>query len=167
RNDHFNCSTPNRFQFKNARLQLVRNADSVYLVGNLQLYSTSYGEPEKPMYITLAKVPQSVDSTLVVSDPKNADKTPVVDNASMLRRLDLLAYPNPFTHALQIAFSLEKDSKVRFTLLDLSGKIAYLEDMQMSRGRNIHTLQIDIPAGTYVLKLYAEGKAETTIVVKQ
>lgn len=167
RTDHFNRTTPNRFQFRNARLQLVRHADSTYLAGNLQLYSASYGEPEKPMYISLTKVLLPADSVLVVSEPKKAEKTAAAEYALATRKFDLLAYPNPFSHALQVAFSLEQEGKVRFVLSDLSGKTVYIEDQHELSGRNTRTLHVDIPAGTYVLKLYAEGKAETAIVVKQ
>jgi hypothetical protein len=47
--DHYNI-VPERLNFEKAILGLIHDKDSVYLTGNVQLYSPERKEPERPLY---------------------------------------------------------------------------------------------------------------------
>ena len=69
-------------------------------------------------------------------------------------------YPNPTNDVAHLVFNLEDNKNVRLEVIDLLGKVVYLEDMgQMSAG----TQQIDVDArsigaGLYIFNIHVEGE---------
>ena len=165
--DHYNIKAPNRLRFKNASLQLVSITDSVYLAGNIHLYSNTYNEPEKPMYVILTKLPSKL-SKVEKSDvfAKSKVNTPADLNIES-DVINLLAYPNPFRNSCNIAFNLEKDGVVTIKLADLSGRVLYHKKEQFSKGKHTSVLNTSLSTGSYILYLSANNKMEQTILIKQ
>ncbi len=73
------------------------------------------------------------------------------------------AYPNPFARSTTLGFALAEGGPVRLVVYDLLGReVARLADRPMAAGE--HTVTLDgarLPAGSYVVRLEAEGRVET------
>jgi len=55
RKDHYSPNNAVVYNFNSASLNLVQTKDSVYLAGNLEMFSPQRGEPSKPLFIALAR----------------------------------------------------------------------------------------------------------------
>ena len=158
--DHYSLETPIQYQFKNASLQVVKQKDSVYLAGNIQLWSVNRKEPEKPLFISLVKKSDGVRSISTL-----AAQSPEVKNAAIT---EFIVYPNPFAGSVQVNFSLEQDGNVGVNIADLSGRIVYSNtSKRLTAGKQSLTLQPVLPEGIYVLKLNCNGATKATLVIKQ
>lgn len=165
--DHYNQKSFNNFQFRNASLQLVQLKDSMYMAGNIQLYSRTYGEPEKPMYIALSRVSDKLrnldkSNTLAV----DKEKAPIGLNIDS-GNIDLQVYPNPIKNTCNVSFNLDKEGFVKIKLIDLSGRIVYDKRELIKKGKHLTVLNIALPTGTYILHLSTNDKSERTILIKQ
>ncbi|HLP06179.1 MAG TPA: T9SS type A sorting domain-containing protein, partial [Paludibacter sp.] len=166
RRDHYNQLVPNQFVFKNATLQLVQLSDSVYFAGNLQLYSSTNNEPEKPMYIVLTKVSELLkkDSPDVFSSQKKVKSSaePVE-----VANTELIVYPNPFKNSCNVTFNLDNEQSVTIKLIDMSGKVMCTQTGLFPKGKNTSLLDTPLPTGSYILCLTTQTKTERTILIKQ
>ena len=138
RKDHYSPDKAILYNFGNARLNLVQTKDSVFLAGNLEMFSPERGEPSKPLFIALSrKIPQ-------------------------VKNLVVKAYPNPFSNVLNVSFNLFESTTIEVQLITLSGKIVYRNPAGLLEA-GWYTLPIqvsNINAGTYFVKLlYANGSA--------
>ncbi|MBC7914877.1 MAG: SEL1-like repeat protein [Pyrinomonadaceae bacterium] len=147
--DHYSPDKKVQFEFKSANLQLINDADSIYITGNISLWATDRNEPEKPMSISLHK-----DAKLGVDEVKSRDE------------FNLLVYPNPFDNTLQFSFYLQKKNDVMISLIDLSGRVIYQEQKPFNQGANTHAISSDSPPGAYILKLSSGGRTRQVIVLK-
>jgi len=165
--DHYNIKVPNKLEFRNASLQLIQLTDSVYLAGNVQLYSSTYGEPEKPIYIVLSKAPGKL-SKVEKSNVFVNNKAKVPDNLNIdSGSIDLMVYPNPFKNTCSVSFNLIKDGQVIIKLVDLSGRVMYTTSELLHKGRHITKLNTELSTGSYILYLSTNDKTERTILLKQ
>lgn len=55
RTEHFYKDTVATYQFKEAKLQLLQTDESLFIIGNLNLYNIKERENERPMYLILDK----------------------------------------------------------------------------------------------------------------
>ncbi|MEO6524617.1 MAG: tetratricopeptide repeat protein [Mucilaginibacter sp.] len=162
RNDHYNARSPNDFEFRKAHLQMVKSADTVTILGTLQLYSTKLKEPEKPTFIMLIRSDNKGSYT--------ADTT--TNNTAATAKIDsvhFIAYPNPFTTALQYSYTLKSACNVRLIVSRLmDAAIVYqTSSQQLAAGEHTGTIPINSPPGTYVFTLSYGNKFKSTIVFKQ
>lgn len=74
--------------------------------------------------------------------------------------------PNPFKDNLELTFDLETAAKVRFDLVDMTGKILCTQEHERGDGTQSFSLQFGaIPAGTYFLHVViGEGKEVLKVV---
>ena len=169
RKDHYHPDKKILFEFKDAHLQLVKNSDSVYLAGNLQLYSIEHREPERPMYISLVRkeerkgIPISNKTEklqLREEVPVSVLPPPVISK--------FLAYPNPFEKNFTVSFTLLQESNVEAILTDMSGRIIFQEKwIKQAAGQITKDITVELPAGTYILKLNYQRQAIKTVLIKQ
>lgn len=78
----------------------------------------------------------------------------------------LTVYPNPFTGATEIKYSLEKNANVQVEIFDMVGKrVASLLNREMSTGNHSLTVTEDMlenKAGLYVVTLTVDGRKMST-----
>jgi len=159
RTDHYHPVTPVLWQFKKARLELVQNNDSVYLAGNLQLYSPKTKEPGKPLYISLVR-------------GKAGDNHETIKKSSLGEPngqiTDIIAFPNPFSDGLNLSFTLQNQCDVKVAVYDLLGNVVVQTSFnRLPSGRYTKPLTMNVAAGTYLVKVTCGESVVTTIVVKQ
>ncbi|MGX5819498.1 CBM96 family carbohydrate-binding protein [Chitinophaga lutea] len=79
------------------------------------------------------------------------------------------SYPNPFDETLYVAYSLKQESRVRLSLVDMSGKTAaVLKDERQSAGRHRATYAAGkLPSGIYILRLDVNGRIFTKKLMKK
>ncbi len=166
RPDHYNTTVPNDFEFKNAKLQLVKNADTVYITGNLQLFSTKLKEPEKPTFIMLIRNDKNLQRNIANADTLS-DKNGLENNKT--DSVKLVIYPNPFINILNAHFTLKKACTVRLIVSNLTdARIIYKgPSEQLAAGEYNMPLQINALPGTYVCTLNFGNKVKSAIVFKQ
>jgi hypothetical protein len=158
KNDHYSKILPITFDFQSANLHLITLKDSVFLEGNLSMYSPDRGEPEKPLYIVLARSGKSSDQTT----PHLSFQDNTKDNST------LTVFPNPFTSQLNIEFDLPKECEVYTQIFTIDGKMLYSNRAgRLGKGSYVLPIRVMLPAGTYVVKLVYENHLKTAVVVKQ
>lgn len=167
RPDHYNQKSPNDFEFKNASLQLVRNADTVYITGNLQLYSTKLKEPEKPTFVMLIR--NDSKSKVNQLDEKKDSLNTITLATSKVDSIHFVAYPNPFSGKLQASFTLKKTCEVSMIVSNLmNGSIVYRQSLgELKAGEHEEPLYINGPPGTYVFTLNYGKQLKSQIIFKQ
>lgn len=80
----------------------------------------------------------------------------------------LQAFPNPFSDLITLGFTLDKPSKVKLDLFDLSGKLVKTRNLsQFPAGEHLVTLRgNELPEGVYILSLTVGNKKESVKLVK-
>ncbi len=139
------------YTFKDARLQLNAKDDSVFLSGNVDVYSEQMQEPEKPITLVLVRV---------------ADKP--VKAADVQEGILLSVYPNPFTDVLNVSFALSRPRKVNTLLYDMEGRLVYSNPAgALQAGAYRLDLQPgSITPGAYVLVLQYDSQKQSVNVIK-
>jgi len=151
KNGHYNPVVPELLFFKKASLQMVRNKDSLFLAGNLHLFSPGRKEPTKPMFVALVRSITAAETARPVNEPA------------------FRAYPNPFTAIVTMDFTLQNSSQVVTQMFTLDGKQVYSNNAGTLEAGS-YTLSLQprgLPAGTYLLRLAYGSKIMTTKLVKQ
>jgi hypothetical protein len=157
--DHYSAGLQVSYLFKNARLLVIKQKDSLYMAGNLQLWSATRNEPEKPVYIYLVR------NTPVAKQELSSTESLKVKASSAS---ELKVYPNPFKNSLQVSFSLNQNSRVEISIADLTGRIVYLETPRsLTMGKYNFTIQTNLQLGAYLLTLNSNGQVSSTVIVKQ
>jgi TPR repeat protein len=116
RTDHYSFTKAISYNFENAKLNLVQQGDSVFLTGNIEMFSPARGEPSKPIFIALSK-----------GGLKTLDSI-------AYNKLQFTVYPNPFTTVLNVKFNLPNASKISVQLYDMNGTLLYNNDAGMLQG---------------------------------
>jgi len=157
RKDHYSLDRGIEYDFQNATLNLVRKEDSVYLAGNIYMFSPDRKEPSKPLLVALVR---TVNKNM-------AD----IDTASQTTTAKLLSvYPNPFTSYLNVELEVNEATKVGIELYNIEGQRVYSKPPQpLVKG----TFKIRIEPSmhlakeTYVLRLVFTGGQEAVKVIKK
>jgi hypothetical protein len=151
RNDHYNISRKVKWNFTNARLQLLNDFTGSYLAGNIQMFSPETMEPQRPMYMNIRKT-QSVDSKAITNSDINK----------------FAVYPNPFSEGLNVDFYQSSDSKVNARVYTTNGNCIYSADLgNYAVGEQKLTLLLKLPTGVYFFKLITDSKQYQTIVIRK
>ncbi|NDW17973.1 T9SS C-terminal target domain-containing protein [Dysgonomonas sp. 216] len=157
-NDHYYKNVANHLEFKDAKLQLVQIGDSIYMAGNIRLYSKTSMEPEKPMYVSLIKD---------MNELKNATDISISEGLSTTDSFNLIVYPNPVKSICTVAFNLMENAAATIRIIDLSGKVIYLKVIDAVKGENAVVLDDFLSTGNYILQLSSKGKTKQTVIIKQ
>ncbi|MEM7574722.1 MAG: PKD-like domain-containing protein, partial [Bacteroidota bacterium] len=91
---------------------------------------------------------------------RNATPLPIIINAEELV-YDLEIAPNPFRDQLQLMLNIPKTARLDMVISDLNGRevMRVLDDELQTAGRHLYNLEVaDLPAGTYLLQVVAEGE---------
>jgi hypothetical protein len=148
RADHYTADNPALFRFEQAEIRVTADESGTSLAGTIRMFSPESMEPERPMYLSLRKANNETSIT-----PETAAG-------------ELKAYPVPFTNELNISFSMEEEEQVRIGIYSYSGACVYLYDAgRLSAGEQHLTVSPSLPAGTYIIKLYAGRRSSQVIIV--
>ena len=154
RKDHYNTNSPNQLQFRNGQLQWAKSGDTVYLSGNIQLYSSKQKELDKPTFIMLIKGIAS--NTTVNSSMTKADS------------VHFIAYPNPFTNVVNIKYTLKKDCNVSIVVSRLQdANIVYKTGGQLLKaGEHSNSMYLNTMPGVYVITLIYGDRIKSAMIIK-
>lgn len=158
RSGHYDRNAPIRYNFETAGLELFRVSDTVFLTGNIELFSPGKKEPEKPVYIALFRV-----STDTSNDPKVLLLSDALKPGGKLQ-----TYPNPFVNSFTMEFDLKEACKVQTQIFTQDGKLVYSKAPEMLEpGRYALPIQVNLSSGVYVVKLQTGNKTKSAMVIKQ
>ena len=91
-------------------------------------------------------------------------ENPTVNQTAVI----LGVYPNPFNDKFTVQYYMPLTQKVKFTLLDVNGKI--IQQKEVSAGGNdLDYIEINpekLPAGNYLLKMDCESSCNISRLVK-
>lgn len=147
RKDHYSPDKAVKYNFQNAKLNLVQKGDTVFLAGNIAMFSPERKEPSKPIFVALYRL---VD--------------PVINPT-----LDLRVSPNPFKSAINVEFTLLKLEHVEIQLLTIEGRIVYTNPAgTLEAGHYLLPLQpgSKIASGIYLVKVVHGNKTSVVKVEK-
>ncbi len=159
RRDHYSLDRGIEYDFQNAALNLVRKEDSVYLAGNIYMFSPDRKEPSKPLLVALVRT----------VNKNKADSN--IDTASETTNAKLLSvYPNPFTSYVNVEFEMNEATKVGIELYDIEGKRVYAKPPQ-PLVKGTYKIRIEpskhLTQQTYILRLVFTGGQEAVKVIKK
>jgi len=156
RKDHYNMKKGKNYSFKNANLQWSQNKDTMFLIGNIQMFSIKQNEPDKPIFISLKRYVGKPD----VTKGEITTLTPLKDEVN--------AYPNPFVNTITVDFVLKQKSDVQIHLETLDGRIVYEKKSGMlESGAYTFPLYLkNLSSATYLLKVFYGKTIHTTKVVR-
>jgi TPR repeat protein len=157
RKDHYNTKKGKSYSFKNANLQWSQNKDTVYLIGNIQMFSTKQNEPDKPIFISLKRY---VGKTDLIKEEKS-----ILEKTTHLKE-QVNAYPNPFVNTITVDFVLKQKTDVQIQLETLEGRIVYEKKSGLLEAGTYTLYLKNLRAATYLLKVYYGKSFHTTKVVK-
>ncbi len=149
RTEHFYKDTVAAYQFKEARLQLLQTDESLFMVGNLNLYNIKERENERPMYLILEKKQEKTNSANEMFS-------------------SVVIYPNPVVSDFNLSFDLAKDIDVTMSIYYISGRELYREQWNgLIAGKQTKTIALHAPAGYYLLRLNYGNEVKTTLLIKK
>ena len=167
RKDHYSPSQAVNYDFQRASLSLVRKGDSVYLAGNVYMYSPDRKEPSKPLFVALVKTTADAPAA---ENLQQATDNGQQTTASEPHAKILSVYPNPFTSYVTVAFEVSKAGNVGIELYNMAGVLEYRKpSQQLAAGRYaIHVEpQTRLAAQVYVLRLVFDNGQQTVKVIKR
>lgn len=151
RTEHFYKGSLNTYEFKEAQLQLLQTNESLFLVGNLQLFNIKERENEKPMYLILEKKQETTITT---------------EDSAILSKI--LIYPNPFNSSFELSFDLTETTNVTASVHSLSGQTLFTTQWnKLDQGTQNKTISLNVPTGYYLLRLTYGNEVKTSILIKK
>ncbi|MBL0104594.1 MAG: T9SS type A sorting domain-containing protein [Bacteroidetes bacterium] len=125
-----------------------------YTTDPIQMYDASIGWSDAGEF--------STDSMMIkISDVLASTISPEANRNS------ISVFPNPIAHgAAMVSFDLDKASKVSLSLLDLSGKVIRVMNIELNAGKNAVRLDTDgVASGVYLIEMRSEGSLSRSKVV--
>ncbi len=151
RPNHYHQEAPLTYEFREANLQLVKQDDEIILFGNLALYVPKLKEPQQPTRLILSKKATPTDLLSV--------KNGLFSN--------LQVFPNPFEQRLNVEFTIAHAEKVTVKAIAMDGQTYYASPAtELQNGSYLFPIQINAPAGTYIVSLSAGTETKSMQVVK-
>jgi TPR repeat protein len=147
RKDHYSPANAVTYDFGDAALNMVQLGDSLFLAGNISMFSPERGEPSKPLFVALARE----------------------EKQTLGQDIGLRVSPNPFVTTLNVEFTIPKGAPVEIQLLDAGGAIVYRNPAgTLSAGHYLLPLQPGyIVPGVYLVKVVYGYKTAVVKVVRE
>jgi uncharacterized protein len=140
------------WQFNNARFNLLQLSDSIFITGNIQLYSNIRKETGKPLYIHLSRA-KTKDEFIVMDKTKSS-----------------ITCNNPFDNSLSITFTIPSTTPVVIQLLNIHGQPIMTEHagtLHSGTYRKVLQISSKLASGNYILQLISNAGKESKIIIKQ
>ena len=96
---------------------------------------------------------QKADDFLRLRDQYFMEELSPYLNVNENNLVTVSCHPNPFTDEVQIMFEAEQSGKVELGIYDVLGRKVFVESCHLVKGANVFTIQPQLPAGMYVLKV--------------
>lgn len=142
--------TGEEWQFDRASFSLLQQPDSVYITGNIRLYSNWRKEFGQPLFVHLARATTLVD-----------DANPTSVNLSAL---------NPFHTQLPVTFTIASTTPVTLQLKTMQGQ-PILTDQSGILPPGTYRRTLNVPPSTanssYILQLQTKNGNNSIIIIKQ
>ncbi len=149
--------------FKSGELFFAKDGDNIRLVGATPSYMEIYNLPCSGGETDLVKVDNSSNLSLLDALPKS--NVSVADE-----KFAITVFPNPFVENATIYYSLDKDSKVRVEIFDISGKsVSNLFDGNQKQGNyslNFSAKNAGFLSGIYIVKMTVNGEVYSRQLVQ-
>ncbi len=143
------------YEIRQARLEVkTDSAGTVSLLGNIDQFSPQTMEPSSPTMVELKRT--------VAPIAKNTSRTSAVRLQN-----SLLASPNPFDKELIADITLQQAQQATLQVTDMSGKAVYSQTSEFTKGMQQKTLNLNLPAGTYVLSLKNKVINLNTLIIRK
>lgn len=160
RTDHYSPDTPIPYNFESASLHWTSKNDTVFLAGDVRMFSPARNEPHKPLSVALIKTGKITDTEII----KLADVKDIPEDQNKL-----IVYPNPFNDIITLQFALKEKSDVTTKIVTVDGKVVY-SNRSGKLDAGYYTLPLlpgHLPAGTYFMVLKYGTKTKTTKMIKR
>ncbi|MDE1191188.1 MAG: T9SS type A sorting domain-containing protein [Arachidicoccus sp.] len=167
RKDHYSPNRAVTYDFRNASLNLVRKGNSVYLAGNIYMFSPDRKEPSKPLLVALSRIADVNGNNAI--NTQNYQNLNDSSNKKMDAHL-LNVYPNPFTTYTNIEFFVNRETTVGIELYNMVGQKVF-EKVAQPLNIGLYKIRIEpslqLAAQTYVLRLVFSNGQEVIKVIKK
>jgi len=156
RKDHYSLERGIEYDFQNAALNLVRKEDTVYLAGNIYMFSPDRKEPSKPLFVVLRR---TINNQMIEDTLRQLETVKLIN-----------VYPNPFTSYINVEFKVNSATEVGIELYSIGGQRVYTKP---SQPLNPGTYKIRIEPSrqltqqTYLVRLVFDDGQEITKVIKK
>ena len=156
--DHYSWDKAITYDFKSANLNLSQIGDSVYLSGNIDMFSPERNEPSKPIYLALVRS-SAISSSLTDSLNKVINGKNRADSSGIAKIKDARLYPNPFRTSFTVEFILTAKAKVAVQMLNMSGVVVYKKQAELlQKGKyNINISPGRVASGMYIIRLITDS----------
>ncbi len=149
--NHYSGRETEMWKFKNAKLNLSFQEDSIVLNGYVQFYSLKRREPSKPFQIVVKKV---MDGNVVINNKK----------------INIKIFPNPTQDNANVEIELKKITKLSFRVVSQNGTVLYNElPKLLPKGTYTYQLPtLNFTAGIYSVQLLSNDVIlNSKIFIKQ
>jgi hypothetical protein len=148
RKDHYSADTLLSYEFKNIKLNSFQSSDSVYLIGNTEMFSNLRKEPSKPITVVLSKF-----------QPKNNENI----------KKSTKVFPNPFTDFTNVEFELLGKENVEIQVVNINGAILISRNSGLlDKGNYAIKLKLsDLVPGSYFIKIKQGLISESYPIIKR
>ena len=155
--DHYSWDREIKYDFTSASLNLNQTGDSVFLYGNVQMFSPDRNEPAKPIFLALVRtdnISSGTKDSMAVSGNKTLDGS---DNKAQI--LNAKLYPNPFKSNFITEFTLTCTANIALQLLNMNGMVVYKKEaQQLKQGKYTITISPGrLASGMYILRIINTG----------
>ena len=146
RKDHYSPQNGIPYELNSTTLNLVTLTDTVFMAGNIEMFSPIRKEPAKPLFIAVSR---KIEKNIMES-------------------ISLRPFPNPFHNQLNVEFNLNETEKIVITIQTINGNIVYSNSSELLQPGSYSTLinLSRLSAGTYFVSLIHKGKTLTSKVIK-
>jgi hypothetical protein len=80
---------------------------------------------------------------------------------------DLIVYPNPGDHLLQVQWNAAKNSQVVLKIVDMSGRLVVLQEYEIPAGKNVVSFDMTAqPSGVYAILLQSTDEVMSVKWIK-
>jgi TPR repeat protein len=149
--DHY-YAKPVLYRFKQASVNIINENNSLYLAGNLQLFSPETYEPERPVYISLSRESRATDARNQLDN--------IVD--------ELVVFPNPFRNGINFRFNLKEASPVEIAVFTIKGEKVFDGSYDtLPAGEQQQYLPLSLSPGAYIFKVLHGDEAASTVIVRE
>lgn len=146
-NERYTFNGKARYKLDRADLNIWQNQ----ITGNLQLYSLSLREPERPMYMELLR-----------------DDTKQYDGKEETSRNTIAITPNPFNIQFDAVFDLSESSTATARIFDKYGIMVWQQSLgTLEAGKHTVSLVPNIKPGYHVLNISTGKAVYRAIIVKK
>ncbi|CAA0194300.1 Protein of unknown function precursor containing Sel1 domains and a C-terminal secretion signal [Tenacibaculum maritimum] len=163
--DFFNEESEKKinYQIIKGTIRLKESDKKRYLIFELDNYAHEIREPGGKLYMILSEKEEITENGIEVSEE-------VLEELYKMEDKFVKLYPNPFTDALFISYSLSEDSIIKLEVASIeSGFKKVLEpEKKQVKGAYIYYLgNNDLKKGVYVVTVYVNGERKTETIVKK